>query len=409
MGWLDSIFNKIEESRQQRKLEEEQEKQRLRQVEAQKAQKQMDKMHQYAQWYMQGIRNFLNDLEREGFHPTGGFESYPYIDFNKPFTYFITKENDLAIFDFTQVRGIALDDHSKRMLFYEIRGNQRSAYLNGAAAPENLVAYKMFDYSSIVKATYTPVYNYETRYDDSEAMASAIAGGIIDGLTGGRAGAYMAFSSASAPVSVTTETLNGVRLEIETTEPGYEKILFRGTHFKDTYCALLEGNYNPVADTVFRSCFEGVFSKTPYYVEDCTVNRKNGTKKDFMFGLGPYVSQHRTNNNSDPFAPSAQIGVLSYYLEQFSKQINRSIGLYSHDFSRGYYPTWRDCCEDGFGYGIDPEDYETEDEYNEALNEAKYGWREYCEDGVEFGIDPEDYETEEEYNEALEEAKREML
>ncbi len=32
-------------------------------------------------------------------------------------------------------------------------------------------------------------------------------------------------------------------------------------------------------------------------------------------------------------------------------------------------------------------------------------WREFCEDGSEFGIDPYDYDTEEEYNEALEEAR----
>lgn len=32
-------------------------------------------------------------------------------------------------------------------------------------------------------------------------------------------------------------------------------------------------------------------------------------------------------------------------------------------------------------------------EYNEALEEAKYAWRDTCEDGSEFGLDPEDYET----------------
>ena len=66
---------------------------------------------------------------------------------------------------------------------------------------------------------------------------------------------------------------------------------------------------------------------------------------------------------------------------------------------------WRDNCEDGSEFGLDPEDYETEEEYEEALEEEKYGWRETCEDGSEFGLDPEDYETEEEYEEALEEEK----
>ena len=63
---------------------------------------------------------------------------------------------------------------------------------------------------------------------------------------------------------------------------------------------------------------------------------------------------------------------------------------------------WRDSCEDGFADGVDPEDYETEEEYMEALSEEKYGWREFCEDGSEYDIDPEEYETEDEYMEALE-------
>ena len=66
---------------------------------------------------------------------------------------------------------------------------------------------------------------------------------------------------------------------------------------------------------------------------------------------------------------------------------------------------WRETCEDGSEFGLDPEDYETEEEYEESLEEEKYGWRETCEDGSEFGLDPEDYETEEEYEEALEEEK----
>lgn len=66
---------------------------------------------------------------------------------------------------------------------------------------------------------------------------------------------------------------------------------------------------------------------------------------------------------------------------------------------------WRDICEDGLEYGIDPDDYETEEEYEEALNEAKYGWRDTCEDGSDHGLDPNSFETEEAYEEALEEAK----
>lgn len=69
--------------------------------------------------------------------------------------------------------------------------------------------------------------------------------------------------------------------------------------------------------------------------------------------------------------------------------------------------SWREECEEGLEYGIDAEDYETQEEYEEALQEAKYEWREECEEGLEYGIDAEDYETQEEYEEALQEAKYE--
>ena len=35
---------------------------------------------------------------------------------------------------------------------------------------------------------------------------------------------------------------------------------------------------------------------------------------------------------------------------------------------------WRLTCEDGLEYGVDPGDYETEEEYEDALKEAKNSW-----------------------------------
>ncbi|MEG2839319.1 MAG: hypothetical protein RR892_06800 [Lachnospiraceae bacterium] len=74
------------------------------------------------------------------------------------------------------------------------------------------------------------------------------------------------------------------------------------------------------------------------------------------------------------------------------------------DFDSDTYE-WRISCADGSEFGVDPEDYETEEEYNEALAEEQYAWRDICEDGLDEEVDPEDYETEEEYEEALEEAQ----
>lgn len=75
-------------------------------------------------------------------------------------------------------------------------------------------------------------------------------------------------------------------------------------------------------------------------------------------------------------------------------------------FSSGTDHSWRSMYDYDVETGIDPEDYETEDEYLEALNAARTAWRDYRFYDPETGIDPEDYETEEEFEEALAEAKR---
>lgn len=103
------------------------------------------------------------------------------------------------------------------------------------------------------------------------------------------------------------------------------------------------------------------------------------------------------------------------------------------DVSKKVVPkyTWRQHCEDGAKYGLSPLDYETADEYDEALQSAKssihtapvveqsegarepseekhllskYVWRKYCSDGTAYGINPEDYETADDYEDALTEA-----
>lgn len=48
-----------------------------------------------------------------------------------------------------------------------------------------------------------------------------------------------------------------------------------------------------------------------------------------------------------------------------------------------------------------------EDSFDSFNDEPDYLWRLTCEEGIEYGIDPEDYKTEEEYEEALEDAKTE--
>ncbi|MCD8322247.1 MAG: hypothetical protein LUC89_05095 [Oscillospiraceae bacterium] len=68
---------------------------------------------------------------------------------------------------------------------------------------------------------------------------------------------------------------------------------------------------------------------------------------------------------------------------------------------------WRKTCEDGSEYGIDPLDYETEEEYNEAILQRKYGWREWrSQQAKQYGLNVTDYETDGAFMAALTEAQR---
>ena len=94
---------------------------------------------------------------------------------------------------------------------------------------------------------------------------------------------------------------------------------------------------------------------------------------------------------------------------------------------------WRKFCADGSRFGVYPEDYETADEYEEALNRAKgveqperilidstleqvlpedcktnskYVWRKHCTDGSPYGIAPEDFETADDYEDMILQVKQ---
>ena len=70
--------------------------------------------------------------------------------------------------------------------------------------------------------------------------------------------------------------------------------------------------------------------------------------------------------------------------------------------------SWRDDCENGEEYGISPENYENQWDYEMALEDAKSMWQDFCAEGAEYGLDAEDFETLEEYMDALVEARCEM-
>lgn len=68
---------------------------------------------------------------------------------------------------------------------------------------------------------------------------------------------------------------------------------------------------------------------------------------------------------------------------------------------------WREFCEDGSDYDLDPQDFSSEEEYEEALEQAQKAWKAPYRDNPPLGVDPDLYDTEDEYLEAVEDAQDE--
>lgn len=64
---------------------------------------------------------------------------------------------------------------------------------------------------------------------------------------------------------------------------------------------------------------------------------------------------------------------------------------------------WQEQYDETNEYGIDPQDYDTEEDYARVVRKARYRWREKYKWNFESETDPEQYETEEDYLLAREE------
>ena len=83
----------------------------------------------------------------------------------------------------------------------------------------------------------------------------------------------------------------------------------------------------------------------------------------------------------------------------YISSVERTVEKYQ--YSRRY--AWRKTCADGKPYDLDPLDFETEEEYNKAIQDEKYHWRRWHREASRYGLDVNSFETEDEYETALHE------
>ena len=79
-------------------------------------------------------------------------------------------------------------------------------------------------------------------------------------------------------------------------------------------------------------------------------------------------------------------------MRDYISEIERSSDLYTYSRSNAWREKYKDSEESPVGY-------ESEDEYLKMVEERKYSWRRYC--STRFGINPNDYETRADFDEAI--------
>lgn len=101
--------------------------------------------------------------------------------------------------------------------------------------------------------------------------------------------------------------------------------------------------------------------------------------------------------NSDPD------GMIQDEIEEWEKDIadyKQNAKSTSEKYANSRGNAWRNNVPDGSEYGFDPCDYDSEREYFSALHSEKYAWRERCKESDTLGLDSEQFETEDEFNDA---------
>ncbi|MDO4563724.1 MAG: hypothetical protein Q4C12_07830 [Clostridia bacterium] len=105
-----------------------------------------------------------------------------------------------------------------------------------------------------------------------------------------------------------------------------------------------------------------------------------------------------------PLVKAIDIGMVQDEIEDWEKEIAEYIDRVESDCEQYAYTrknAWRKTVPDAEKYDLDPCDYDTEQEYLDALNEAKYGWRKWYSNRDNCGLDPNTFETQEAFTGAL--------
>lgn len=134
-------------------------------------------------------------------------------------------------------------------------------------------------------------------------------------------------------------------------------------------------------------------------ISECSDWENVETMEAFKFYILPIVKK-MTDKRIRRLLPGF-IESVDYYIRSVESSEEK------YQYSRRF--AWRKHCADGSAYDVDPLDYETEAEYNAAIEKQKYAWRRWRKrDAERFNLNLSDYETEDAFKVALEKERAKL-
>ena len=116
-------------------------------------------------------------------------------------------------------------------------------------------------------------------------------------------------------------------------------------------------------------------------------------------------------DNMFPLIKTVPDGMVQDEIPEFEQEMSDYIDRVVDSNEKYAYSrknAWRNTVPDGKPYNLDPRYYSSKQEYLDDLNEAKYRWRSWYDTHNNEGLDVNDYETHEDFKEALNAKRREQ-
>lgn len=281
-----------------------------------------DQQQKYCEWLSKIAQQFQHDLAYYGVHPTYGIETQTYIDQFKPGNHPF-KIGAFSVFDLPIMRGIVFDDTSKQFVLYQYQSQLYHQWANKENVPNNAYAYKIFPYSSIVKADVESTHstNQSTKIQSVGGSGNVLLGGIVAGVPG----AVIASSITDKQViTQNTSILLSTSLTIHTTDNGYEAIRFIANRLPG------QSSRTACADTEIGDAMKSTFSDVPFSREFRHIRRQYGTTQDVVFMRGN--NQHLIwNSNLESIA--GRFAQYAEYINQITGTQQDKISQTNHNDS----------------------------------------------------------------------------